>query len=629
MDRSSGKSEPRLGGVQAEAASRGVAAGAEPSHMYLEAVRSFCAEDYEGARRRFHSMLLTEPGDATLLAACGHCALHEGDKGKAAEFYDRAEGTQARLPDVTYSRAILLMHEGRREEAASRLEALSASPPPIAAGSFYLGLLFNSTEEFLCTVRLHLGQIHLELDRGEVARHWYERALEAMPNNVTAHQRLGELAILGKKYIEAIGHLDRVLEISRLEEDWVNAHNTLGIACYENGMLEDAIIHLTWVLKRAPSNPTAIYNLNFIYEKEGVFQRGDRSARGIRFVDVAEGALPIFELADTQEDQSRGGVTIIGRSNEMLRVMRLARIAASRESHVLIRGENGTGKELLAQLITLNSSRRDGPFSVVNCASMPEVLLECELFGYEKGAFTGARAAKQGRFELAQGGTLFLDEITALTPMLQGKVYRALQDGVYTRVGGTAALPVTARIIAATNRDLHALAREGSFREDLFYLLNVIAIDVPPLRDRAEDIPLLVEYFFSKYARHPASHKLHLSEEDLQTLMEYEWPGNVRELENLIERAVVMGSQSSLYLEELVRLRRKKHALLKEPLATRETAQYPLSITLAELEKRHILSVMESCEQNQRRAAEILGINPSTLWRKLKSYEGGGAAPGE
>ncbi len=593
--------------------------GDDHAHAYQEGVRAFVQEDFATARRRFQSLLLGDSGNAELLAACGHCALHEGDVRKAMEFYSRAEQEENGLPDVLYRRALLLIQAGEWEPATQCLIQLSDSPPHIQEGIFYLGLLFQSTAEFLCDVRLHLGQLALDQGNEGDARTWYVKSLEAKPDNVTALQRLGELAILSKRYIEAITHLNRILETSPLEEDRINAHNNLGIAYYENGAIEEAINHLTYVLRHAPSNATAIHNINFIYEREGIFRRPDQAARGIRFVDVAEGAQPIFELTDTREMAGSAEVAIIGRSAEMLRVMRLARIAAARDSPVLVRGENGTGKELLAQVITLNSPRRDAPFSVVNCASMPEVLLESELFGHEKGAFTGARASKQGRFELARGGTIFLDEVSALTPMLQGKLYRALNDGRYTPQGAAKALPVEVRIIAATNRDLRALISQGLFREDLYYLLNVIGIELPPLRERRADIPLLVDFFLNKYSRRSNVNKGRISSEDLQILIDHEWPGNIRELENLIQRSVVMGSKSSLYLEELARLRRKKAAPPRDQ-APLEKITYPIGITLEELERRHIISVLESCSNHQKKAAQILGINPSTLWRKLKQY---------
>lgn len=599
--------------------------GAEPdprelSHGYLDGVRSFCEEDYSAALRRFQALLLAAPRNPAALAACGHCHLHQGNLEKARELYQRVRETGSFPPDAAYNLAVGLMRSGQDEEAEQLFRALLESPPLVQPGTFYLGLFFQSSEEFLCDVLLYLGQMARSREDIPSARKWYEDALRQRPDNVTAHQRLAELAILSKNYIEAINLLNRILEISPLEEDRINAHNNLGIACYENGMLEEAIRHLTTVLKHSPANPSAVFNLNFIYQREGVFEQEAPTPRAIRFMDVNEGASPIFELGGAGDGSAGGGLAIIGKSQGMLRVMRHARVASAADSPVLIRGENGTGKELLAQLIALNSSRRDAPFTVVNCGSIPELVLESELFGHEKGAFTGARARKLGAIELSAGGTVFLDELTALSPRLQGCLLRALREKHFTPMGGNREVPVGVRIISATSRDITKLIEEKLFREDLFYELNIIPIEIPPLRDRREDVPLLADYFLHRYGRHEGGKRLAFPSEDLQILQEYEWPGNVRELENLVQRAVVMGSQSSLYLEELARLRRTRAAGSRRDSPSDDAVRYPKEITLAELEKRHILSVLDTCDKNQRSAAKILGINPSTLWRKLKSY---------
>ncbi len=526
------------------------------------------------------------------------------------------------IPDVVYNIAqarIQANDFGEDPELLDRFQWLLENPPKFESGRFYLGLLFESTEEFLCDICLHLGQFFLKRDDIEEAKNYFETALGKYPGNVTAHQRLADIAIRSKSYIEAIKHLTRILEVSPLEEDKVYAHNNLGIACYENGMLDDAIHHLTTVLKYSPANPTAIHNLSFIYEREGIFEKSDSTVRAIRFVDVDEGASPIFELRG-DEDSEDGGLAIIGKSAGMFRVMRHARVASTSDSPVLVHGESGSGKELLAQLITLNSPRCDAPFTVVNCASIPEMILESELFGHEKGAFTGARARKMGALEIANGGTVFLDELTALSPRLQGRLLRAIREKTFTPMGSMAPVPVNVRFISATTMDIPGLVEDGSFRADLYYELNIIPIDVPPLRERKEDVPLLVDYFLRKYSRRQEGKSLTFQKDDLEILMEYDWPGNVRELENLIQRAIVMGSQSNLYLEELARLRRSRAASSRRESQSDDSIRYPITLSLSELEQRHIRSVLENCDNNQSQAAKILGINPSTLWRKLKNY---------
>lgn len=592
----------------------------QDSHVYMDAVRLFCEGDYTGARRKFQSLLALHPEDARIIAACGHCCLHEGDMEKALDFYGRAERTGERSAETLYGIALIQLRQRQPYAARQQFTAILDSPPLFEAGKFYLGLLFQTREEFLADVCIYLGQIAREQEELDAARRWYERAITFRPDNVNAMQRLAEICILSKTYLEAINLLNLVLQLSPLEEDRINAHNNLGIACYGNGNLEEAVEHLTWVLRQAPTNPSAIFNLNHIYEKEGVFQRAERTPQAIRFMDVEESALPIFQLSGQDNESEQADTVIVGRSAEMLRVMRHARVAAASESPVLIRGESGSGKELLARLIARNSLRRDEPFAVVNCTSIPEMALESELFGHDKGAFTGARARRAGALEIAAGGTVFIDEIAALSTLLQGRIYRALREGKFLPMGASSEVAFEVRLICATKHDINALVREGKFREDLFYSLNIIPIDIPPLRERRADIPLLVDFFLQRYARRvEGSRKLSLPTDDLRILMEYEWPGNVRELQNLIERAVAMGSQSSLYLEEVARLRRER-SLQRRQTQTPTSFQYPVDISLEELEKRHILAVLELTGNNQRTAARMLGINPSTLWRKLKAY---------
>lgn len=592
---------------------------ADPAHAVTEGIRAFVTGDYPQAMRRFEAALATDPANPRILAACGHTCRHRGENERALEFYDRSEVTSAALDDVRFCRAILRIRAGLVEQASEDLKTLFANPPEVVPGSFYLGMVYTSTAEFRCDIALHLGTVYRERNDSEEARRWFQRALEAKPDSVPARQRLAEVAILSKSYVEAIRHLDEIIASSTFEEDLVNAHNNLGIAHYENGALEEAIKHLTWVLQRLPANPSAVHNLNFIYEREGLFSRNSGVPPAIRFMDVAEGALPIFALTEAGSGPSGEGIEMIGRSSEMLRTMRHARLAAANGSPVLILGESGTGKTLLARMIALNSEWRDGPFTIVDC-TQSEMVLESELFGHEKGAFTGARASKPGQLELSAGGTLLLKEVSAISPHLQGKILRALQDKQFLPMGASRPMPLNLRLICSTKRPLAQLVSEGQFREDLYYALNVLPIAVPPLRERREDIGLLADYFLHKHARHSDAGVRELPVDDLHILMEYDWPGNVRELENLMERAVVMGSQSNLYLEELARLRRGRELERRARKQAPDSAAYPLQISLAELERRHILAVLESVEGNQKRASQILGINPSTLWRKLKGF---------
>jgi len=302
---------------------------------------------------------------------------------------------------------------------------------------------------------------------------------------------------------------------------------------------------------------------------------------------------------------------IIGSSPAMLRTLDLVNQVAPSTATVLIQGESGTGKELIANAIHHGSARRDRPFIKVNCAALPETLLESEVFGYERGAFTGAVARKEGRFELADGGTLFMDEIGDLSPATQAKLLRVLQEGEFERLGGTRTLKVDVRLVAATNADLTALVREKRFREDLFYRLNVITIQIPPLRERREDIPLLAQHFLRRFAAKNAKAISGFTEEALDLLQTYAWPGNVRELENVIERAVVLSRSSMI-----------SPADFPETLVGSEQAARHLVISigtpLEDVEDRLIEETLRYTKGDKTIAAKLLGIATRTIYRRLK-----------
>jgi two-component system response regulator HydG len=305
----------------------------------------------------------------------------------------------------------------------------------------------------------------------------------------------------------------------------------------------------------------------------------------------------------------------IGKSRRFLDVLRLAEQVAPTDSTVLVGGESGTGKELLARFLHDASLRADGPFMSINCGALPETLLESELFGHVKGSFTGAVRDKQGLFAAARGGTFFMDEVGEMPASLQVKLLRVLQQREVIPVGATEAIPVDVRIIAATNRDLEEEVRRGNFRSDLFYRLNVVAMDLPPLRDRRDDLILLIDCFLQDLADEGEEPKA-LSVEAMDAVMVYEWPGNVRELQNALEHATVFARGSLIEPQHLPdRITRQK----KEPLVAERSQPNP---TLDLIERSYIMFVLQAEGGNKTRAAEVLGIDPSTLYRKLSRYEG-------
>jgi two-component system response regulator HydG len=305
----------------------------------------------------------------------------------------------------------------------------------------------------------------------------------------------------------------------------------------------------------------------------------------------------------------------IGKAKRFMDVLRLAEQVAPTDSTVLILGESGTGKEVVARYIHELSERSEGPFLSINCGALPEGLLESELFGHVKGSFTGAVRDKQGLFAAAHGGTFFMDEIADMKPSTQVKLLRVLQEREALPVGGTEPIPVDVRLIAATNRDLDQEMRRGTFRSDLYYRLNVIAMYLPPLRERREEIPLLAEAFLRRIAAKRKEPPKLLSEGALEAILAYDWPGNVRELENALERAVVLSRDEEVDREGLPERVTVRKA---EPLVADRAPQNP---TLEVVERAYILWVLQSEGGNKTRAAEVLGIDPSTLYRKLARYD--------
>jgi DNA-binding NtrC family response regulator len=306
---------------------------------------------------------------------------------------------------------------------------------------------------------------------------------------------------------------------------------------------------------------------------------------------------------------------IVGKSEAMLKVFDLVAQVAPSRSTVLVQGESGTGKELIAKAIHANSPRKDGPFVPVNTGSMPTELLESTLFGHVKGAFTSAIASKKGLFEIANKGTLFLDEIGTMGLDTQAKILRVLQDRKFMHLGGVQEVQVDVRIIAATNVDLKQLVKEGKFREDLYYRLNVISVNLPPLRNRMEDVPLLVNHFLSRFSEENGLPTRHFTAEAMRPLLNYSWPGNVRELENVIERAVVLSSGTNIGIDLLPESILGDNSM---PVLTEDSANASLFDIMEDCERRVIVTMLEKCGWNQTEAAERFRIPLSTLNQKIK-----------
>ena len=321
-------------------------------------------------------------------------------------------------------------------------------------------------------------------------------------------------------------------------------------------------------------------------------------------------------LLKTQLQEKYKISSMVSQSQKMEEVINVAARVADSKANVLITGENGTGKEVLAKGIHYLSSRRDAPFVAVNVPALTETLLESELFGHEKGAFTGADKMKKGRFEIAHGGTIFLDEVGDIPQSIQVKLLRVLQEHQFERVGGTEKIEVDVRIIAATNKDLEQKIKDGSFREDLYYRLNVVSIKIPPLRERKEDILPMVESFIEKYCKENNKEKMEISKEAADVLMKYNYPGNVRELENIIERAVVLTRTNVITLNDLP----MNIKGFKEEKTLAALGEGTLTDQVEALEKQLIFDALQESDGNQTKAGKLLGLTERNLRYKLKKY---------
>lgn len=331
----------------------------------------------------------------------------------------------------------------------------------------------------------------------------------------------------------------------------------------------------------------------------------DRTGAITGAVRILRDVTETRELEMKLREQKRFG-RLIGKSRAMQEVYRLIELLSDSTATVLIQGETGTGKELVAEAIHFSSPRSDKPLIKVNCAALPDSLVENELFGHVRGAFTDAITDKPGRFELANGGTLFLDEVGDLGPNVQAKLLRVLESGEFERLGDPRTRRVQVRLIAATNRDLRAAVAEHRFREDLFFRLNVVPIFLPPLRDRLEDLPLLAEHFLEKL-KPSVGRDLRLSHDALRTLMQYDWPGNVRELENVLEYAAITCQGPFIHARDLP-------ATVRPPVAP---SPLPAEVTN---ESTRLLAALKACNWEIKRCAELLGMDRTTLWRKMKRY---------
>ena len=518
---------------------------AEEEPAWATALQRFVRGDYAGAQEEVKPLLergVPPVKRAKALAWNGHALFFQGREDAAVAAYREALALDPTLWGAAYQMGSLAFAAGRLAEALESFTLASGLRPELEQSP--LAAIFEGrADNARARVHLYRALCLRDLGRRAEAEDDLVRAISLDGANPLPYGVLGDLLMGAGRHIEAAERISEGLKWVRDEQGLRSLRNDLGVAYFQAGELERAAEAFKAVLKEHPEDANALHNLGMLYLKRGLGEELRKDLREFLKSDRADQIL--LGLTRSLVEGARGAAVpadtgIIGQSRAVQDNLQLIARAARVDANVLVLGENGTGKELVARAIHSLGPRAKGPFVAVNCAALPETLLESELFGYEKGAFTGAAAAKPGRFEIATGGTLFLDEIGDLQASLQAKLLRVVQEKAFERLGGTRTLRPDFRLIAATHQDLRRAVVEGRFREDLFYRLFVLPIQLAPLRDRPEDIALLAEHFLRKFSRAGGRHYRRLTPQALDKLRHYPWPGNVRELEHCIERAMAM-----------------------------------------------------------------------------------------
>jgi transcriptional regulator with PAS, ATPase and Fis domain len=581
-------------------------------------VELFKQGEYKKATQWFEAALSKSPGDALNLRDIGHGLFHQQEFIKAFDYYQQALSLNPNLLDVYFNLGLIFVQQGRVNNATFSFMEVIDRVYPLNVNHYYLGLFYDQNR-FIQQCRFYLGILFKELGEIEKSVHQYELILAMNPKSILALENLGDGLVLLGRYTQAIHAYKRALKLATETKDRLNLLNDIGIAYFKSEKIEEAISHFKMVLKEEPDNINAIYNLGQVYYCEGLTGRVKKDYE--EFIKSSENAASIlFSLSksmisavSSQKKRNQTNLNLIGEDTKIKAVKELVHRAALSEATVLILGESGTGKELIAHMIHQQSNRFEKNFVPVACSVLNESLLESELFGHERGSFTGATSRKIGKFELADQGTLFLDEIGDIQLSTQIKLLRVLQEREFERVGGNTSIHVNVRILAATNRNLKEEIERGTFREDLFYRLNVIVVEIPPLRERVQDIPLLIRHFLDTMRVQRSSLFHDISSEALVVMQNYSWPGNVRELQNIIERIVTLHDDAVIRLEHLP----------KELLQTKQILKvYPQdqNDNLKSIERENILRVLALVHFNKQKAARRLGISRPTLYEKIRKY---------
>lgn len=596
----------------------GSALGVDPG-LWDEALRLFERGDYEAAETTLHPLtLLRGAQGAKALAWSGHARFFKGHETEAVELYRRALAEDPSLWGAWFQLGSSAFSHGQHEEAVQAFQRATRLQPALHQHPL-AGLFGGDPRHAQAQAQLYLGLSQRGLEQWDAAEAALARAIELNPADPLPYGVLGDLLMKLGRSGEAATRYEAALSNVTDEQGIRSLRNDLGVALFQAGDLERAGEAFKAVLRDHPDDANAVHNLGMLYLKRGM---GEDLRQDLReFLKAEQAEQLLLGLTRSLVEGARGQASdsaptgLLGASAAMRDVNDLVARAAVSQANVLLLGPNGTGKELAARAIHRLGSRAGRPFVAVNCAALPETLLESELFGYEKGAFTGAQSARQGRFEMADRGTLFLDEIGDLQPSLQVKLLRVVQEKAFERLGGNQTLHPDFRLIAATNQDLRQAVLEGRFREDLFYRLFVFPIQMPALKDRPEDIPVLAEHFLRQAAARAGKRFKRLSAGAQQRLRAHAWPGNVRELENLIERAVAMHEGEQL---EPAQLQFDAVSFSQAPATEGSMSG---GDPLAQAERKAIAQALRQAGFKIPLAAQSLGMSRATLYRKMEVHQ--------
>ena len=531
-------------------------------------------------------------------------------KGNYKEANDHYHKLPAKdLPwDARFNMALIDLSMNRPGDAIKHLNIITGMDVDLKNSLVYSSV-YKDKKALFKDIYLYLGVLYRNVDDADRSVAAFEKVLQYDPENELARANLGDIMFKNDNYDAAIKYYKLAAQSGSDAMKRSHLYNDLGLAYFRKGLTEKAIDSFKEAILLDAQNKNAVYNLGLIYVKSGMQDKVKDDYK--EFLKHESGVDIVFNLTrsimDVAKQETAGDMEMdfVGTDESVKRVRDVIWKAAATDSTVFIHGENGTGKELAARAIHRMSKRSDRPFIVVNCGALPETLLESELFGYEKGAFTGAVKEKPGRFELADTGTVFLDEIGDITPAMQVKLLRFVQQKEFERVGGTKTLKVDVRIITATNKDLKRLVDEGKFREDLYYRLYVLPLYMPPLRSRGRDIMLLASHFLIKFSEKNGKAFSGFSQDAQRALLAYEWPGNVRQLENVIERIVTLHDGPEV----------KAEFLPEEIMATKRAPAQPAAPSG---EREEGLKALEASKFSRTGAAKILGISRVALWKKMK-----------